>query len=57
MKNENPLSKTNKHLSDVNKRITIATRFSLSSSGVEGIKPSQKLKKALEVVSAHSGNR
>jgi hypothetical protein len=56
MKTANSLSKTNKHLRDVKKRTTIATRFSLSSSGVEGIKPSPKLKKELEVV-FHRNNK
>jgi hypothetical protein len=50
MKNENSLAKTNKHLTDPQKRLEIATRFSISSSNVEGIKPSRRLKKELAAI-------
>jgi hypothetical protein len=56
MKNENSLSKTNKHLIDPGKRSEIATRFSISSSNVEGIKPSRKLKKELEAATRRPDN-
>ncbi len=45
--NHKSLNSTNKHLRDRKKREEIATRFALSSSRIEGIRPSSKLRKQL----------